>query len=1112
MSSRRKRAAIAAAIAGGCVLAATAFLVRNDAIEMWQLWRLESPEPARRSRALKAIRPFATMRSAPALVGILRGDAGLRKEAAEVLLDVLDRLRPAQKEELGAMVLDVARSGIVEADPILRVQAPGCPGMYPLLAETLEDPGSRLVPLATQVLLLSWPGSRKAIFDFAERAQGPAILRFLEHAFGVIADPGGPEPDPLGLCIELMNEHPRPEARAMGLSYGVSMSRRDHKRGDRALLGRAYAADPSPLVRGAALRMAGYLGDVEGNLDPGPIIARESDPVLRTVAIQARDLWSRDFHAREPFETALELWDGLRWKWLVRGTPRPKPWTADEIALLEEILATEKDPALRDAASMALASHRAELETGAAVRGFEVHEWGVWRDAREVLSPAEEVADLPEFVHRSRTTAGELRAATISNMVSFKPVIFFRSRKPLAALVRVEFLGGRPWAFHPEATDYVHSFLPLSLDLAPLRPAWIPEPAPLAGISLVERPAFAAPGEELRSRFLVAPWFRLASTGHRDETSAASLGIEWRGLRLGYGPELEGELPGVDDESFWNALRAVPSTPVAVRGARERFLFYDGPIAVPSPVHVVWEDESRRALLLAARPVDAYPEARETPRESRWRGSRPPVQRTAPLPPRGSVPAILVVHKPPGEPARGGILEELDADRAPSRVVLDELRMTPEEIREALLSVLVAEGLTREEAVSLAITWKRRFFEEDGVRTLTVVPRWLYDLALPLGVIPAPEEIARTGVVWKEMSDADAIAAPLTDEESALLRRPLPRIAAGVAIEVREEALPSLPWKPFAWETGGLLDDGSSRARALDLSDDGTRALIHAEPRSGKLDGGQSGCCHYVLDVARERSLGLAVLAAAVTGSVILPDLSGDGDKVAFVSGDGRKWLLRIADLSRETLTTVSLDAGGSASTVMAGSDGRRVVLAMAHALVVVDLEVRRAWRIELGAPVGSLEISGDGRRAACVLVGEGEADDDVYAIDLDARAALDVSHSGGDDWSPSISRDGRRIAFLRNVRGAVELCIADLEARSRTCFPEPDLAHYDSCSISPQGSRLAFTRAGRVYVRDLDSGTVRVVPGSLGARDPVLSADGSRVLYAREESTGRRAYLVPSP
>jgi hypothetical protein len=589
------------------------------------------------------------------------------------------------------------------------------------------------------------------------------------------------------------------------------------------------------------------------------------------------------------------------------------------------------------------------------------------------------------------------------------------------------------------------------------------------------------------------------------------MGLEWRGLRLGYGPELEGELPGVDESSCWNTLRTVPSTPVAVRGAREKFLFYDGPIAVPSPVHVVWEDESRRALLLAARPVDAYPEARGTPYERRPPWSRIPVQMKDPLPPRGGVPAVLVVHKRPGGPARGCVLEGLHADRAPCRVDLDELRMTSEEIQEALLSVLVAQHLTREEAVSLASTW-REFFEADGVRTLALVPRWLYDLALPLAVIPTPQEIARTGVVWKEMSNADVIAEPLTDEQSALLRRPLARIAAEVAIDVREEALPSLPWKPFARAKGGLLDDGSSRARALDLSQDGSRALIHAEPRSGKLDGGVSGCCHYVLDVVREKSLALVVLAAAITGSLHMPHLSGDGDKVAFVSGDGENWLLRVADLSRGTLTTVRLDTEGSVSGVKAGGDGRRIVLAMGHALVVVDLEVPRAWRIELGAPVNSLGISGDGRRAVCVLTGESEADQDVYAIDLEARTALDVSHSVGYDWSPSISRDGRRIAFIRNVRGALALCVADLEARSRTCFPEPDLAHYDSCRIAPAGSSLAFTKLGQVHVLDLDSGALRVVPDSLGAWDPILSADGSRVLYSREESTGRRAYLVPSP
>ena len=168
-------------------------------------------------------------------------------------------------------------------------------------------------------------------------------------------------------------------------------------------------------------------------------------------------------------------------------------------------------------------------------------------------------------------------------------------------------------------------------------------------------------------------------------------------------------------------------------------------------------------------------------------------------------------------------------------------------------------------------------------------------------------------------------------------------------------------------------------------------------------------------------------------------------------------------------------------------------------------------WAVrELGSTVLSFRISGDGRRAVCLLEGEGAADDDVYAVDLDARTILDVSRSGGADRSPSISHDGRRIAFIRNVRGKLEPCVADLETRSRTCFGDTELAHYDSCSIAPAGNRLAFTSRGRVYVSDLDSGTLRDVTDSLGAFDPMLSSDGSRVLYSRSESKGQRAYLVP--
>jgi hypothetical protein len=67
--------------------------------------------------------------------------------------------------------------------------------------------------------------------------------------------------------------------------------------------------------------------------------------------------------------------------------------------------------------------------------------------------------------------------------------------------------------------------------------------------------------------------------------------------------------PPVDAGSWWTRLRASGASPVAARGERERFLFYDGAINLPGPVKVARRDAAGRELLLAVRPFHQYPDA-----------------------------------------------------------------------------------------------------------------------------------------------------------------------------------------------------------------------------------------------------------------------------------------------------------------------------------------------------------------------------------------------------------------------------------------------------------------------------------------------------------------------
>lgn len=52
-------------------------------------------------------------------------------------------------------------------------------------------------------------------------------------------------------------------------------------------------------------------------------------------------------------------------------------------------------------------------------------------------------------------------------------------------------------------------------------------------------------------------------------------------------------------------------------------------------------------------------------------------------------------------------------------------------------------------------TWREKLFEADGVRVVTIIAPWVHDAVRPLRIVPAPGELVRVGVVWKEMPSGD---------------------------------------------------------------------------------------------------------------------------------------------------------------------------------------------------------------------------------------------------------------------------------------------------------------------------------------------------------------------
>ncbi len=121
--------------------------------------------------------------------------------------------------------------------------------------------------------------------------------------------------------------------------------------------------------------------------------------------------------------------------------------------------------------------------------------------------------------------------------------------------------------------------------------------------------------------------------------------------------------------------------------------------------------------------------------------------------------AVLFIAKRPNEEPRGQLLTR-PRYRDPRNRVVDPgtFPLTGAEVRTALLDYMTSNTpdsirLTVPEATALLDTFDAEFFRTDGLRSLVVLPRRLYDFALPVMIAPYPERFARFGLLWDEIAE-----------------------------------------------------------------------------------------------------------------------------------------------------------------------------------------------------------------------------------------------------------------------------------------------------------------------------------------------------------------------
>lgn len=222
---------------------------------------------------------------------------------------------------------------------------------------------------------------------------------------------------------------------------------------------------------------------------------------------------------------------------------------------------------------------------------------------------------------------------------------------------------------------------------------WYPQASRVYPISAVA-PKYAS--------FPVADWAL-----HQDHPDGS---ISWDAVELQ--PRSSGDFPQGDPPSHYYAARQTSSTPLQIKTARgpqsEKFLFYRGVSTFAVPLFVKADGGGR---LLAG--------------------------------------SLL------GEPIPAMLLFERRGEKVGFRVVQQpgsEITLNPPELnndlsslKQAVVDLLVAQGLYQDEAQAMFETWRDSWFEE-GSRLLYIVPRSFVDSILPLTIHPAPAQTVRVFV------------------------------------------------------------------------------------------------------------------------------------------------------------------------------------------------------------------------------------------------------------------------------------------------------------------------------------------------------------------------------
>ena len=265
------------------------------------------------------------------------------------------------------------------------------------------------------------------------------------------------------------------------------------------------------------------------------------------------------------------------------------------------------------------------------------------------------------------------------------------------------------------------------------------------------------------------------------------------------------------------------------------------------------------------------------------------------------------------------------------------------------------------------------------------------------------------------------------------------------------------------------------------------------------------GTLFFVEDAPAPQLVRLTAGKRTVIGADLYPSRFAlpDGRLVAIASrGDGSAGSEQLALVGPKGVERIG-PAAAQVRDPAVDSRGRWIVVA-------INLDGHSdLYRVELDGKSTRLTNDTQGNYApatigeSIVYVSSRDGDSEIY------RDAQRLTAFHRDDWQPTPSPDGRTIAFLSDRDGTPRIYLMDGDGTGLRRLTT-QIAEESEPTWSRDGKQLAYVVDGQVRVRDMTSGSERVItPPGVREVEPTFSPDGRWLAVSRVRGTATDCWAI---